>query len=80
MQDQELFNFFKKYHLSTEGYYFIYRPDKYDREIVRATLYKTGTNDVVSDTWVTNKYGLPNRTHFNIINLFEAEVQLTQKK
>jgi hypothetical protein len=38
-----------KFYLSTEGYYFQYRPDNNDRNIKRATLYRIGTNEKVDE-------------------------------
>ena len=66
------------FHLSTEGYYFKYRPDKNDSNIVRATLYATGTNRTVDDVRVSEGYGRPAKTHHQIINYFEARLTLNQ--
>lgn len=69
-------NEFDKYYLSTEGYYFKYRTDKYDNKIWRATLYKEKNNERVDDVRVSEGYGLPEKTHHNVINYFEARLTL----
>jgi hypothetical protein len=38
----------RKYHLSTDGYYFKYRPDKYNPEALRADLFDSKDNKVDS--------------------------------
>lgn len=56
-----------KYYLSTEGYYFMYRPDNYDATIERAILFDTKDNQLES-------IRVDGRDHFKIINAFEAMV------
>jgi len=68
----------EKFHLSTEGYYFKYRPDKHDPNIKRATLYRTGNNEIVDDVRVSEGYGQPEKTHHGVINYFEARLTLKQ--
>lgn len=62
------------YHLSTEGYYFKYRPDNNDNKIIRATLYRTRTHERVADVRVSEGYGLKEKSHFDVINYFEVFV------
>lgn len=69
-------NFFDKYYLYTEGYYFKYRPDKNDSSIVRATLYKTSNNEQVDDVRVSEGYGRKEKNHFDVISYFEARITL----
>jgi hypothetical protein len=69
-----------KFYLSTEGYYFEYRPDNNDRNIKRATLYRVGTNERVDDVRVSAGYGQPAKDHHQIINYFEARLTLGQIK
>jgi hypothetical protein len=68
------------FYLSTDGYYFQYRPDNNDRNIKRATLYRTGTNERVDDVRVSAGYGLPAKSHHDVINYFEARITLGQIK
>jgi hypothetical protein len=65
------------FYLSTEGYYFQYRPDNNDRNIKRATLYRT-TGERVDDVRVSAGYGLPAKDHHQVINYFEARITLGQ--
>ncbi len=69
-------NIFEKYGLSTEGYYFMYRRDNNDALIWRATLYKTSNNEIIDDVRVSEGYGLPEKSHHNVINYFEARLFL----
>lgn len=64
-------DFEQKYYLSTDGYYFKYRPDNNDPQIIRATLYNT-KDERVDDVRKTEGYGRSEMNHFNIINYFEA--------
>lgn len=66
----------EKYYLSTEGYYFIFRPDKYDQSIKRATLYRESKNEIVDDVRVSAGYGLPEKSIREVINYFEARITL----
>lgn len=66
----------EKYWLSTEGYYFIYRPDNNDPSIKRATLYKEKNNERVDDVRVSEGYGRPEKSHHDVINYFEARITL----
>ena len=64
-----------KYWLSTKGYYFKYRKDIYDENIIRATLYNS--SDVrVDDVRKSEGYGSGEKTHHDIIDYFEARIQL----
>jgi hypothetical protein len=67
-----------KYYLSTEGYYFVYREDRHDPDVKRATLYSTDPKRVapVDDVRVTAGYGLPEKSIHQLINHFEARLQL----
>jgi hypothetical protein len=71
-------DYFNTYSLSTDGYTFKYRPDKYDSDCIRADLYK-GEN-LVSSVRVSAGYGLPHRPHHNVINFFESEITLGRIK
>jgi hypothetical protein len=66
-------NFYDKYHLSTDGYYFKYREDNNNPEVIRATLYNS-KNERVDDVRVTEGYGLPEKTHHQVINYFEVRI------
>lgn len=68
-------NFHKKYHLSTDGYFFKYRHDKNNPEVVRATLYNL-SDERVDDVRKTEGYGLPEKSHNDIINYFEARLSI----
>ena len=67
--------FYKKFHLSTEGYYFEYRCDKNNMLITRATLYNRSGNEV-DDVRVSEGYGQPEKSHTDVINHFEARITL----
>lgn len=71
-------DFISKWHLSTEGYYFQYRPDKNDPSIIRATLYTTKDNSQVDDIRVSGypEFNMPHKTHHMVINHFEVLVSL----
>lgn len=64
-----------KFHLSTEGYYFKYRPDRNDGSIKRATLYNS-KDEQVDDVRVSAGYGLPEKSDHDVINYFEARLSL----
>lgn len=66
----------RKYHLSTEGYYFKYRPDKYNQEALRADLFDTKDNQLESITVKNSDYGI-NMSHTDVINRFEVMVSTT---
>ena len=70
------FNFYDRSYLSTDGYYFQYRPDRYNNDIIRATLYKRANHEPVDDVRVSEGYGFPEKTHTDIINYFEARLLL----
>ena len=63
----EEINIFETYHLSTEGYYFKYRHDKYDHNIMRVTLWND-LGEVVDDMSVGDK------SRIDIINHFETRI------
>ena len=66
-----------KYWLSTEGYYFVFREDRNDPRIKRATLFSTNPNRMVAvdDVRVSEGYGLPVKSIHAVINYFEARLQ-----
>lgn len=66
----------RKYHLSTEGYYFKYRPDKYNPEALRADLFDTKDNQLKSITVNNSDYAI-NLSHTDTINRFEVIVSMT---
>ena len=68
-------NFYNKYHLSTDGYYFKYRLDNNNPEVTRATLYNL-KNERVDDVRVSEGYGLTEMSHHQIINYFEGRLSL----
>lgn len=70
---KDTFNFQEKYYLSTDGYYFKYREDNNNSEVTRATLYNF-KNERVDDVRVTEGYGMPEKTHHQVINHFEARL------
>lgn len=67
----------QQFYLSTEGYYFIYRQDKYDPLITRATLFNIVGNKV-DDIRVSAGYGQKEKTHFDVINEFESKITLNK--
>jgi len=69
-------NTFIKYHLSTDGFYFKYRFDKYDKQLVRATLFNN-KNEIVDDKRVCFENEMTQKEHFKTINFFEARLLLT---
>jgi len=71
-------NIFDKYYLSTEGYYFMYRHDRNDKSILRATLYSENDGKPVDDIRVSEGYGQPEKTHHQVINNFEAKITMGQ--
>lgn len=66
----------KKYWLSTEGYYFMYRPDKYNPEALRATLFDKSDKQLDSITVNNKDYGIK-LNHTQVIDRFEVMVTLT---
>lgn len=68
-------NFQDKYYLSTDGYYFKYREDNNNSEIKRATLYNL-KNEKIDDVRVSEGYGIPKKSHHQVINHFEARISL----
>jgi len=68
-------NFYEKYHLSTDGYYFKYREDNNNSEVTRATLYNS-KNERVDDVRVTEGYGLVELSHHQVINYFEVRLSM----
>lgn len=68
-------NFYQKYHLSTDGYYFKYRHDNNNPEVVRATLYNL-KDERVDDVRKTEGWGQPEKSHHDIINYFEARLSI----
>jgi hypothetical protein len=69
-----------KYYLSTEGYYFVFREDRNDPRIKRATLFSTNPNRMaaVDDVRVREGYGLPEKSIHQVINHFESRLYLKQ--
>lgn len=68
-------NFTDKFYLSTDGYYFKYREDNNNPEVIRATLYNL-KNERVDDVRVSEGYGLPEKSHHQIINHFEVRLSM----
>jgi len=68
-------NFYDKWYLSTDGYYFKYREDNNNSEVIRATLYNL-KNERVDDFRVTEGYGLPEKSHHQVINYFETRLSM----
>lgn len=65
-------NIFETYHLSTEGYYFKYRHDKYKWHIMRAVLFND-KGEIVDSVTVSSSYRLTEaKSHHDVINYFEA--------
>jgi len=58
---------FERYYLGDGEHYFIYRRDKYNNDIIRATLYNE-KNERIDDINTTDM------THFQVINRFEVRV------
>lgn len=72
--------YLQKYYLSTEPYYFVYRPDNNDNSIRRATLFdgKKRVDDVRVSAY--DEFGIPEKSHHDVINYFEARLTLGQIK
>lgn len=68
-------NFYQKHYLSTDGYYFKYREDNNNSEIIRGTLYNF-KNERVDDVRKTEGYGIPEKSHHDIIKYFEARLSI----
>lgn len=68
-------DFTQKFYLSTEGYYFKYRYDNNGEEVIRASLYNL-KDDRIDDVRVSEGYGFPKKSHHDIINHFEARLQI----
>lgn len=66
---------FTEFHLSTEGYYFKYRMDIYNSNVTRASLYNR-KGQCVDDVRVSDGFGQPEKNHTDVINYFEARIQL----
>lgn len=73
-------DFQAKWYLSTDGFYFKYRSDRNDSGIIRATLYKIKDDSQADDVRVSAGYGLPHKSHHDVINYFEAKLTLGQIK
>lgn len=69
------YNLEDKYYLSTEGYYFKYRHDKNNNQVIRATLYNVD-DKIIDDVRKTEGYGMHEKTHFDVINYFESRLML----
>lgn len=54
----------------------MYRYDINDSSILRATLYRDKTDKAVDDVRVSEGYGLPEKSHHDIINYFEARITI----
>ena len=63
-------NIYEKYYLSTEGYYFMYRHDVYNWDVMRVSLYADRSGERVDDIRVDEK------SRHDIINHFEASIML----
>lgn len=81
MEPSEI-NIYKRFYLSTGGYYFKYRLDKNNDTVVRATLYRESPiknspfiNISVDDVRVSEGYGMPEKSEHDVINYFEARIQ-----
>jgi hypothetical protein len=66
----------EKFYLSTDPYHFIYRPDKNNEDIKRATLFDGDRK--VDDVRVSAypEFGLPEKSHHDVINYFEARLTM----
>ncbi len=73
------YQFYDKFYLSTEGYYFIYRLDKYNPFIIRAVLWSIQKNKEVSSIKVSIEDNIE-ATHTDVINHFESELFLNKIK
>jgi hypothetical protein len=72
-------DFNTKHYLSTDGYYFKYRADNNDPNIIRATLYND--KDIkVNDVRVSEGYGSAEKTHHQVINYFEVGLMITDSQ
>jgi len=69
---ENCFNY--KYNLSTNNYYFKYRHDKYNPEVIRATLYNL-KDEIVDDVRKSEGFEMPEKTHYDIINYFETRIE-----
>ena len=66
----------KEYHLSTEGYSFKYRPDRYDPQTTHVEMFKDGklVHKMMSES-VRYKVKM---NHLDVINELEAAIQLNE--
>lgn len=71
----EQVDLYKRFYLSTEGYYFKYRPDRNNSELIRATLYNF-KHEAVDDVAKSKNSVAPERSHHDIIEYFEARITL----
>lgn len=69
----------KKFYLSTEGYYFVYRPDKYNDNILRATLFDDKDRQIDSirvKSSIEDSVREMDKPHTDVINAFESMITL----
>lgn len=59
--------------LSTDGYKFKYRHDRYDRQLIHVEMFKDG--EIVHKQIAYGGYGV-SLTHAEVINLLEAKITL----
>jgi hypothetical protein len=65
-----------KYYLSTEGYSFMYREDRYDKNTIHVEMFRDGEK-VHKQMAKSINYGV-DKTHHQIINELESKIMLNQ--
>lgn len=66
----------KRFHLSSDGFFFEYRQDRYDATVIRAKLFRSGELEPIADVRVSEGYGQPEKSHHDVINHFEGRITL----
>ncbi|MCA0447662.1 MAG: hypothetical protein LCH54_15680 [Bacteroidetes bacterium] len=78
MNDQmNPFETYKKYYLSTDGYYFVYRHDKYQITAYRVELFDKSEKVVDSIKLCVDEVN--DKTHHQIIEKFEARILINDR-
>lgn len=66
----------KNYYLSTDGYRFTYRQDKYNPSTIHVEMFKSGEK-VHKQIAASDTYGI-NKDHHEVINELESKIALNQ--
>jgi hypothetical protein len=79
LEMRKRFDFNTTFHLSTEGYCFRYRPDRYNPASVRAELFKRSTGHTLHTITVWSADHKIDMSQHDVINTFEAKLLLDEK-